>query len=89
MDLLTIVTVVPVRDVDRHGNMQRDRPVLVPAIKTFDSEPGTHVTPLGGLSPPAPPAGWTDSGSGPLSALVIDQKSMETLMLPVLTEPTT
>jgi hypothetical protein len=31
---LTIVEVVPVRDVERYGNMQRDRPILVPAIKT-------------------------------------------------------
>jgi len=31
---LTIVEVVPVRDVERCGNMQRDRPILVPAFKT-------------------------------------------------------
>jgi hypothetical protein len=54
---LTIVEVVPVRDVERHGNMQRDQPILVPAIKPFDSEPDTHVIPLGGLSPLMPSAG--------------------------------
>ena len=68
---LTVVEGIPVRDVERHGNMQRDRPILIPAIKTFVSEPCTHVIPLGGLSPKAPAAGWTDSGAGPLSALIL------------------
>jgi hypothetical protein len=52
-----IVEIVPVRDVERYCNMQRDRPILVPAIKTFNSEPGTYFTPFGGLSPPPWAAG--------------------------------
>jgi len=31
---LTIVEVVAVRDVERYGNMQGDRPIRVPVIKT-------------------------------------------------------
>jgi len=69
--ILTIVEAVPVRDVERYGYIQCDRLILVPATKTSVSEPRTHVTPLGGVSPLAPSAGWTDSGSGPLSVLIL------------------